>query len=229
MTEPTGSRGARWAIPLALLPLVAQSLFDGFYKGPLHQWSETAFWLVDVTKFVLLPAIVLWALARFGGVRPRDYGFRWPRTEPERERFIGSMLLAGLVLVPLYFVAEELIWRLWPAARPAFTYGSALPGEWPTRWLVVAYYSLTAGVVEEIVFRGLPWAWAAPFAGTSAKRWAWVGITSVTFGLVHWENGWPDVLTATLFGIAAAILYLRLRNLWPLVAAHALTDLIAFA
>jgi membrane protease YdiL (CAAX protease family) len=220
---------ARWAIPLALLPLVAQSLFDGFYKAQLHRWSVTAFWFVDVTKFVLLPAAVLWALARFAGVRPDDYGLRWPRNATERETFYGAVLLTGLVLVPLYFIAEELIWRAWPTARPAFTYGSAVPAAWPLRWLTVAYFSLTAGIVEEIVFRGLPWAWWAPLADTVAKRSIWIAVTSITFGLVHWENGWPDVLTATVFGIAAAILYLRLRNLWPLIAAHVLADVIAFA
>jgi membrane protease YdiL (CAAX protease family) len=226
---PQPPRAAPWAVPLALAPMLLLSLADGLYKRPLYHWSAAAFWLADIAKFVLLPGIVLWWLARHADVRPRDYGLRWPRTQDERSALLGGTLLACLVLGPAYFVAQDWIWRAWPAAAPVFSYDTALPASGSARWLAIAYYATTAGVVEEIVFRGLPWAWTVRFGDTRAIRWIWIAVTSILFGLAHWENGTPDVLAAGVFGIGAAVLYLRLRSLWPLVLAHVVTDVIAFA
>jgi membrane protease YdiL (CAAX protease family) len=53
--------------------------------------------------------------------------------------------------------------------------------------------------------------------------------TSIVFALVHWENGGPGLLAAGAYGFGAALLYLKLRNLWPLVVAHVVTDVISFA
>jgi len=226
---PNAPREAPWVIPLALAPLLLQSLVDGLYKAPLHRWSASAFWLVDAAKFVLLPAVVLWCLARFAGVRPRDYGLRWPRTPEERNALLGAALFACFVLVPLYFAAQELAWRAGRFTAPDFGYETALPAARFLRWLAIGYFALTAGIVEEIVFRGLPWTWAARFGDTRTTRWTWVAMTSVLFGLVHWENGLPEVLTTGVFGVGAALLYLKLRNLWPLVLAHVVADVVAFA
>lgn len=226
---PPALREAPWVIPLALAPMLLQSLADGLYKGSLYQWSTVAFWFVDVTKFVLLPGAVLWCLARFGGVRPRDFGLRWPRTPDERNALLGGAFLACFVLVPVYFLAQEWIWRVWPHSAPEFTYELALPRTSVLRWLVIGYYAITAGVVEEIVFRGLPWTWAVRFGDTRAIRWTWVAVTSVLFGLAHWENGASDALAAIVFGVGAATIYLKLRSLWPLILAHVVADVIAYA
>jgi len=222
-------RAAPWVIPLALAPMLLQSLADGVYKAPLHNWSVSAFWLADIGKFVLVPCIILWGLARFAGVHPRHYGLRWPQTLEERERLLGGTLLACFVLVPLFFAVQRLLWLLGYYALPAFGYEETLPEGHFLRWLVIGYYALTAGLVEEIVFRGLPWAWVEPVGDSPATRGAWVVATSIVFALVHWENGGPGMLAAGAYGIGAALLYLKLRNLWPLVVAHVVTDVISFA
>jgi membrane protease YdiL (CAAX protease family) len=222
-------RSAPWVIPLALAPMLLQSLADGLYKGPLHHWWVSAFWLADIAKFVVVPVFILWCLARFAGVRPRHYGLHWPQTPEERERLLGGTLMACVVLVPLFFAVQQIQWRLGYYAMPAFGYEETLPDGRVGRWLVIGYYALTAGIVEEIVFRGLPWAWVQQFRDTRAARAVWVVATSIVFALVHWENGGPGMLAAGAYGIGAALLYLKLRNLWPLVVAHVVTDIISFA
>jgi membrane protease YdiL (CAAX protease family) len=222
-------RPAPWVIPLALAPMLLHSLADGLYKAPLHDWSVAAFWFADIAKFVLVPGAILWGLARFAGIRPRDYGLRWPGTPEERERLLGGTLFACFVLVPLFFAVQQLLWLVGYYAMPAFGYEATLPDERFLRWLVIGYYALTAGVVEEIVFRGLPWTWVEHFGDTPATRSAWVVVTSAVFALVHWENGGPALLATGAYGVGAALLYLKLRNLWPLVVAHVVTDVISFA
>jgi membrane protease YdiL (CAAX protease family) len=222
-------RPAPWVIPLALAPMLLQSLADGLYKAPLYNWSVAAFWFADIAKFVLVPGVILWCLARFAGVHPRDYGLSWPRTPEARERLLGGTLLACFVLVPLFFAVQQMLWFAGYYGLPDFGYEATLPHGQVLRWIVIGYYALTAGVVEEIVFRGLPWTWVEHFGDTPATRGAWVVVTSIVFALVHWENGGPGMLAAGAYGIGAALLYLKLRNLWPLVVAHVVTDVISFA
>jgi len=75
-------------------------------------------------------------------------------------------------------------------------------------------------LAEEIVFRGLPALWlraqAYPLASAAA------------FAAIHWESGTREVVAAFLLGVGLAALYLRVRNLWPFVAGHAVTDMLAF-
>lgn len=222
-------RPAPWVIPLALAPMLLQSLADGLYKAPLYNWSVSAFWFADIAKFVLVPGAILWCLARFAGLHPLDYGLRWPGTPEARAKLLGGTLFACFVLVPLFFAVQQLLWSAGYYAMPAFGYEATLPHGQALRWLVIGYYAVTAGVVEEIVFRGLPWAWVEHFGDTRATRGAWVVATSIVFALVHWENGGPGLLAAGAYGIGAALLYLKLRNLWPLVVAHVVTDVISFA
>jgi membrane protease YdiL (CAAX protease family) len=49
------------------------------------------------------------------------------------------------------------------------------------------------------------------------------------FALVHWENGVDDMLYTWLIGLLFALLYLRWRNLWPLIAAHVFIDYVNFS
>jgi uncharacterized protein len=53
--------------------------------------------------------------------------------------------------------------------------------------------------------------------------------TSLLFAAYHWWTGVGNVITAGLFGIGAMWLYRRAAALWPVVLAHYLADLIAFA
>jgi membrane protease YdiL (CAAX protease family) len=223
-------RASAWAIPLALAPLVTIGILDGLYKGALYAATPAGFWVADAAKFLLLPAIALAALARVADIRPRDYGLRWPRTRAQRADLAGATLLGVIALPMVYEVATSLCWQLLrDDEAPAFAYAATLPAAGPLRWLAVAYFALTAGVVEEILFRGLPWLWLSGRPGLPARQTLFVIGTSLLFALTHWENGLPELLATGAYGIAAAFLYLRLGSLWPLVAAHVVTDLFILA
>jgi membrane protease YdiL (CAAX protease family) len=66
-------------------------------------------------------------------------------------------------------------------------------------------------------------------AGTGVKRATlYVTVSSTLFGLSHFENGAVEVLSTGLFGVVAALFALRVRNLWPLIVGHFVTDFVAF-
>jgi membrane protease YdiL (CAAX protease family) len=223
-------RAAAWAIPVALAPLVAIGMLDGLYKPALYAATPAGFWFADAAKFVVLPAIALAWLARVANVRPRDYGLRWPRSRAQRTELARATLLAVLALPLLYQVAATVLWQLpFDDAAPAFGYGTTLAPDGWLRWAGIAYFALTAGVVEEILFRGLPWLWLSAWPRVAARRSVYVLGTSIVFAATHWENGIPELASTFAYGTAAAMLYLRLGSLWPLVVAHIVTDLVVLA
>jgi CAAX prenyl protease-like protein len=114
---------------------------------------------------------------------------------------------------------------------PWMTVGSS-PGYDPRsdgdmNWLLVAIRILGAALVvpvmEELFWRSfvMRWADAADFEALEPARVGIKGflISSVLFGFEH--NLW---LAGIVAGVAYALLYMRHRNLWSAVLAHAVTN-----
>ena len=59
--------------------------------------------------------------------------------------------------------------------------------------------------------------------------WKFVAASSFLFAAAHWENGPHEVVATFAYGVAASLFYLKLRDLRPLVAAHALIDIWNFS
>ncbi len=83
---------------------------------------------------------------------------------------------------------------------------------------------LTAGICEEVVYRGfgiayLRWLWpGAP--------WPWlIAATAIPFGLAHRYQGAPGVTVATLLGALLCLVTLATRTLLPAILIHAAVDL----
>ncbi len=79
---------------------------------------------------------------------------------------------------------------------------------------------LTAGICEELLFRGFLLAYLGDFMPLG---WA-VGVAALLFGLSHAYQGWRGVLQTTLVAAAAGGLYLWIGSLWLVMAIHAWVD-----
>lgn len=91
------------------------------------------------------------------------------------------------------------------------------------RWQF-AGVSVTAGICEELLFRGLfLLAWRELFPG--APDWAAVVVLGLLFGAAHLYQGWLGVLATGLLGIAFMALYVTIHSLYPLMVLRALIDL----
>jgi membrane protease YdiL (CAAX protease family) len=93
-------------------------------------------------------------------------------------------------------------------------------------WLQL-FVALSAGFTEETLFRGYAIERVAELTGS---RWLGAIIPVLVFGAVHapfWGIGHAVVAGAS--GLWLTLIYLKTRNLWTAIVAHALLDGIAFA
>ncbi len=82
--------------------------------------------------------------------------------------------------------------------------------------------SLTAGIVEEIVYRGfLIW-----YLSLFMPPWAAIIASSVVFGAGHAYQGLNGALRTGALGLGFAVLFVASGSLWLPMAAHALLDII---
>jgi membrane protease YdiL (CAAX protease family) len=232
------------ALLLCLLPYYALGIGDGFFLPALARYP-LYFWTYDLIKFVVLPLVYLLCLRRYLRIGPEDYFFTGRQVDYREWEWVGVTFLSALILDAVYLVANAAVqfayaavlalmrWLLsaWfdlPAAplyyEGTFGYGMALPDDRLLRAAVAAFFAVTAGVVEEIFFRGLLRQAIAAILGPQAVK-TYIVLSALTFGLAHWEQGSVGLIGATAFGLCAAWLYLKLGDLRPLMLAHASIDL----
>ncbi|MEE8261561.1 MAG: CPBP family intramembrane glutamic endopeptidase [Gammaproteobacteria bacterium] len=211
---------------VAACPVILLGLVNGTYKEALYS-NPALYWVVDITQWIVLPLVCLALLYSRARVGPSDYGLSLPgRSYPVWE-MVGAALLAMLLLGAAYWGLTTFLWRFPGFEAPTFTHHSIIP-DGPGKIAVVTYLALTAGVVEEIFFRGLPWFGLRIITNQNSRRFIYIIGTSILFGLIHWENGTPEILATFVYGVIAAFLYLKLLNLWPLIGAHVLLDILEF-
>lgn len=80
--------------------------------------------------------------------------------------------------------------------------------------------SLTAGVWEELVYRGFLIWFLVPLVGLAGA----VVISALIFGVGHLYQGITGLVTTTIIGLAFAALYLFTASLWWLMVVHAAMD-----
>ncbi len=88
-------------------------------------------------------------------------------------------------------------------------------------WVAVA---LTAGICEELLFRGFLLLYLAHFF-SALPRWGAMVISAAVFGLAHAYQGWKGVVGTGLLGLGLAFVYVVTGSLLPSMALHALVDL----
>jgi hypothetical protein len=200
-------------------------------------------------RFFFYPRLVRAAEARVRGARGRYYlagaAFAWAFTLCVlgawivRSRPWSALGLApqdpkaaalGFVLAVAYAAAgmrarrrvigkPESLVRL----RSRLASASALLPRTPSERLGFAGLSLTAGICEEILYRGyLPWylgAWTAP--------WVAIGASCVLFGFAHVYLGFQHVVRTAIVGAALALVVVLSGSLLPAMFLHATMDLLA--
>lgn len=215
----------RAAILLAVFPTIGVLLLNGYWNGPLYHASAPGFWLADVATHVAVPVLMLGWLALRHDLRPRDYGLqRW-------RGGVGELLGLGLLALGLFWVSYKPVatffGHLLQSEGAAVTYLDVMPTAPAARFLVALYFSLSAAVFEEIMYRGLPYVYF--MRGWQADRpGLYLFSGALLFGMAHWENGMHEIIGTGCLGLFACALYLKIRTLWPLIGAHFVIDIVSF-
>lgn len=82
--------------------------------------------------------------------------------------------------------------------------------------------SITAGIVEETIYRGFVFWYLAQVM----PLWAVVVVSSIAFGLAHSYQGVAGVVRVTLIGLVLGAFYLLTGSIWLLILGHALLDIL---
>ena len=165
--------------------------------------------------------VAVGAVAVVGGLTSRGAGtILLPGHHPGRA--LGEVVGAAVVLAgsAVLFRAEGLRAVL---RRQARGFLALLPRTRQERLLFVGL-AVTAGVCEEILFRGF---------GIAYVRWLWpdatrawlITVTSVAFGFAHLYQGRRGVVLTGVVGAVFASLTLSSGSLVPAMVLHALLDL----
>ncbi|GII29026.1 CPBP family intramembrane glutamic endopeptidase [Planotetraspora mira] len=122
-------------------------------------------------------------------------------------------------------VGMFVFWRLAAKGKPIpgqQAFAHLLPRTAVERWYA-AGLSVTAGITEEIVYRGLLIAVGTGALGLSRETAASAAL--VVFVAGHLYQGWRGMLMVTLIGFGLTMLYLRTGSLLLPILLHALIDL----
>lgn len=142
---------------------------------------------------------------------------------------IGVFTLVSIILL-VYTVASKWMPRLRQQlqserakTKETATFLTVLLPETKKEKKLWNYVSITAGVTEEIIYRGfLIFAFGALFPHLSI--W-WVCLAaSVLFGLAHTYQGLTGVIRTTVIGFFFSMVYIALGSIVPLILFHALVD-----
>jgi membrane protease YdiL (CAAX protease family) len=211
---------------LVLFLALVQPLI-GYYRfrrvaagpGPLSTSAKLRLYgMIVATQWVLV-GVCAWVLGRHD-VALADLGLaRVPPVTAVVAAGLVAGALVGGTLASLRSLARD------PAVRlPAHLQRVAriLPVSLPERagFLGVA---LTAGVCEEILYRGF-----MIFALDRAlpSTWLSLAVAALFFGGAHAYQGWRGVLTTALLGGILGALYVLCGSLWPGIGLHAVVDLV---
>lgn len=123
------------------------------------------------------------------------------------------VLAAALLLYALtrYFRVAE---------SPALVH--LLPRSWKDR-LVFVFVAITAGVTEEIVFRGFL---ITALSLVLPNLWLAALVSATVFGLLHAYQGWLGIGRTALLGLVLAVPFIWTSSIMPGIAAHTIIDLV---
>jgi len=172
--------------------------------------------------------ILFWAAARLRGAAWKTFGIQRPINWIRMIVFsLGSTFL---IILALDFLADILYQVLPTAEPPDMSRFAALEGNLPNLILNVLFIWITAGFLEELIWRGYLMNRLRDLFG---KTWIASVITAfcsaALFGIVHYYQGPSGMLVTGITGLSFSLAFLVVkRKLWPLVIAHGLINTLSF-
>ncbi|HZB50184.1 MAG TPA: CPBP family intramembrane glutamic endopeptidase [Mycobacteriales bacterium] len=165
-----------------------------------------------------LVAAALALVAGAPGLDLGDLGMRWPRASAYTAVGAVGLLLSLVLLVGLRRRVDRGVEVVAPAEVSALMPGTAAERR------AFAGLAVTAGVCEEVLFRGVLLAVAAALA-PGLDPWRLVLVSALAFAVTHTYQGLAGMLTSFVLGGSLAVLFLGSGSLLLPVLYHVLVDL----
>ncbi|MCY8762247.1 CPBP family intramembrane metalloprotease [Bacillus spizizenii] len=232
-----------WAFILFLLiyePIYGYIDFQKFKRNIKagENGNERVKYYVRIMIGLWVPTLFILALVAFTDLSFKQIGFTMPTIHTDPLGPLASYLLLGLgvlyVILVMYCIigfkfspkirkdiinkkAEELKTS---AAAPILPVSLNEKKVWN-------YVSLTAGVTEEIIYRGFL-IFVLVFLFPQVSIWVIILLASLLFGVAHTYQGlWQGVIRTSLVGALFSALYIIIDSIILLMILHFLVDYLA--
>ena len=205
---------------LSLIPIYIKG-----YLNPFIIQHPAYYWIVEILVWILFPIFVFdW----FGRKRLQiSYEKLGYHTKLCGEDIKGGYISATVILTPIIFVSYAFVRKLSSYIffdnyfYNGFSYGNVIPVYGIERYMVLWFYSISAGFVEETQ-RSLC---RLLFSNSFEDSIRYVLFSAIFYSLLHWHQGVQNIFIAFYLGVLFASLYLYFKNIWPIVVNHVLLDL----
>ena len=211
-------------ILFALIPIVdfyrLRRKADLIRAGQTEQRSKMYTSIIWETWAALLVVVVLWFGVGRGattlGLVPRIDGWAWAG-------IALAVFVCGLIAVQTRMVAASAKHQATVRERVGELswFGPHTASELRLFDLV----SVTAGICEEVIYRGFLIAYLTSVLG--APFWVGALLSSVAFGLAHFYQGPAGALKTGVTGLVLAVLYGMTGSLWASIVTHTVLDISA--
>jgi len=223
----SGLSFAEWVLLLVIvigLPIECEIALRIYKPRILAGGARTRFYTYIYSVFSLwvfaMAILVVWS---FG---PRDWaelGFQFTLGTPVLITCAICIFIIGYFGLQLYQIHTS------PDVRAQYRKALAAAGgthyfmpQTQTEYRTFALLGVTAGITEEIIFRGfLIWAFA-----TIMPEWAAAITALAIFVFVHRYQGLQSLLPVTFAGGVMTALYLASGSLYPVIALHIAVDVL---
>jgi hypothetical protein len=212
---------------IGLLILLSVPIVRGIYQQSLggpnsqifsnHSQVFLRFYIPVLIYEWVLAAYVYWGIRRGGTTLRELIGGRWARATD----FFRDFGLAVGFLVAGVLCMSMIIKLLGPIHAKAI---NVILPQGARELAVWAVISLTAGFVEELVYRGYLQTQFSRFGMPVALA---ILTQAIIFGAGHAYEGWQKAVAITFFAIFAGIVAAWRRSLRPNMMGHAMMDLLA--
>lgn len=208
-----------------LLPVALLWQVNGIYLAAFAKISAVLFWAADFCQWVVLPGVLLTALAMKAAVVPKHYEL--DTAALKSPRLIVATLAVFATAGPAFFLARNYAWQWLGHPTGFFSFPDVFPGG-VMGTVIWAYSAVTAGFVESMFFISLPWLLYRSVR-VEPSRVAFTLLVSLVFAVAHWEQGPHVVMGGFCFHLVACFWFFRLGSLWAVAGGHMLIDLVAFS
>ena len=213
-----------WYASLFTLLFFANGLYN-----PLIAKCTALYWSIDLLTWIGLPGLALWHLNHRFQISPpallrflhfgKDLKIGWGHIPL-------LVILAAFIITVLRFTQLILHYSYAPDIfEPYFSYHEVLPTLPSRRETIIVYFALSAGILEEVVYRGLPYHLIDYLRN---RPFLYVLSTSGIFSLLHWEQNIWGLVSTYIFGVIFATLYLKSQNIILPMILHAITNIFFF-
>lgn len=211
-----------YALLIGIFPFMA----NGYINHKISQ-NLALYWSFELFSWLILPTAIFAYLFKYHGLKWQDLGIHRLVNDSNNIFYLAfSCMLFMMLSYPLYQLCVSISHLMVGQTPSLFSYESMQPSSRLLKWLTACYYAISAGVVEELYYRGLLYKITRQFK--QANLW-FILCSPLLFSLSHWEQGLNGLIETYLFGLVFGFCYLLIKNLWPLIAGHVITDVIWFS